>query len=185
MARHCVILIPPMPANIEIKAVLLNPAAAIEIAQRLSGALPEIIPQQDFFFPCDGARLKLRILSPDAGELICYQRTDTAAARLSQYQIARTADPQALLDILTATLGTAGVVRKTRRLFLIGQTRVHIDEVDGLGTFLEFEVPLHPGQAQAQARAIAEGLLADFVIQPDQLIAGAYVDLLRAQAAGS
>jgi predicted adenylyl cyclase CyaB len=173
-----------MPANIEIKAALPDPARAQQIAERLSGAPPHLISQQDFFFPSAGARLKLRTLSPGSGELIRYQRSDAARARLSQYQIARTSDPQALLDILTATLGSAGTVSKTRRLFLIGQTRVHIDEVDGLGSFLELEVVLQPGQTETEARAIAERLLSEFAIHPDQLIAEAYVDLLRAKAAG-
>jgi predicted adenylyl cyclase CyaB len=172
-----------MPANIEIKAALPDPGDALEIAQRLSGAPPQIISQQDFFFPAHGARLKLRIHGPDSGELIRYQRPDSPGARLSQYQIARTSEPQALLDILTATLGTAGAVSKVRRLFLIGQTRVHIDEVEGLGSFLEFEVMLRPGETGSEARAIAQRLLSEFSIQPDQLIAEAYVDLLRAKAA--
>jgi len=50
-----------MPSNIEIKAALKNRAAAESVAARLSDAGPEIIQQEDFFFCCDGARLKLRI----------------------------------------------------------------------------------------------------------------------------
>src|SRR5215470_6543820 len=116
-----------MPLNIEIKAVLENPAAARIIASRLSRSGPEIIHQTDVFFRCSGARLKLRILAPDRGELIWYRRPDEAAARPSTYQIARTSDPEALLEILKKTMETVGVVKKTRELYLLGQTRVHID----------------------------------------------------------
>jgi len=136
-----------MPSNIEIKVILKNRAAAEIIAARLSDAGPEIIHQQDFFFNSDGARLKLRILAPDRGELIRYERADAADARPAHYLIARTADPQILLDILTATLGRTGIVKKTRTLYLAGQTRVHLDRVEGLGDFLELEVVLRPEQS--------------------------------------
>jgi predicted adenylyl cyclase CyaB len=94
------------------------------------------------------------------------------------YLIARTSDPQILLDILTKTLGRTGVVRKTRTLYLIGQTRVHLDRVEGLGDFLELEVVLRREQAESEGRTIAEALLSSLGIDKEQLIAEAYVDLL-------
>jgi predicted adenylyl cyclase CyaB len=175
-----------MATNIEIKAVLTNRAATEAAAARLSGAGPEIMHQEDFFFPSDRARLKLRVLAPDRGELIRYERTDVPDVRGSRYLIARTSDPQILIQILRATLGGAGVVKKTRALYLIGQTRVHIDRVNGLGEFLELEVVLRPGQSEAEGKKIAKALLAEFGISKEQLLAEAYIDLLarRANSAG-
>jgi predicted adenylyl cyclase CyaB len=174
-----------VPENVEIKAVLPDPARAEQIATRLSGGNGEVIQQVDIFFPSEHARLKLRMLGPNSGELIRYERPDLAAARSSRYVIARTPDPQNLLEILTATLGTSGTVTKTRRLFLVGQTRVHIDEVEGLGNFLELEVVLRDGQTESEGRRIAEQLLSEFGIRPEQLVAKAYIDLLRTKAAGA
>ena len=168
-----------MPSNIEIKAVLENRAAAEKIAIRLSDTGPETIRQEDTFFRCDGARLKLRILAPDRGELIRYERPDVADARCSRYLIARTSDPDRLKEILSETLGVAGMVKKTRTLYLIGQTRVHIDEVERLGTFLELEVVLREGQTEAEAKTIAENLMAELGIDKRQLLPDAYVDLMR------
>jgi len=54
-----------MPSNIEIKAILKDRAAAELTASRLSGTAPQTFHQEDFFFKCDGARLKLRIFAPD------------------------------------------------------------------------------------------------------------------------
>jgi adenylate cyclase class IV len=101
----------------------------------LSDSGPEIIHQDDFFFRCDQARLKLRVFAPDRAELLRYERADIADVRGSHYLIARTPDPEILLDILTATLGRSGRLKKTRTLYLIGQTRVHIDEVQGWEIF--------------------------------------------------
>jgi predicted adenylyl cyclase CyaB len=173
-----------MPENVEIKARLRDPARSKQIAARLSGGPGEVIQQVDVFFPCEGARLKLRMFGSDSGELIRYVRPDRAGARSSRYVIARTPDPRNLLEILTATLGTAGAVTKTRRLFLVGQTRVHIDEVEGLGSFLELEVVLEPGQNEREGQRIAEELLSEFGIGPEQLVAEGYIDLLRKKADG-
>ncbi len=171
-----------MPSNVEIKAALRDRSAVEAIASRLADSGPEVILQEDVFFHCDEARLKLRIFSSDAGELIRYERSNTADVRTSRYRIARTSDPQALLEILTATLGKTGVVKKRRTLYLVGQTRVHLDQVEGLGDYLELEVVLRPGQSEAEGKTIAEQLLSQFSISKDELIGEAYVDLLLAKS---
>jgi adenylate cyclase class IV len=66
-------------------------------------------------------------------------------------------------------------------LYLIGQTRVHLDQVEELGDFLELEVVLRPGQNEAEGKNIASKLLSDFGIEQQHLIAEAYVDLLAKQ----
>ena len=175
-----------MPANIEIKAVLRNRAAALACATRLAGSGPEIIHQEDTFFRCEDARLKLRIFHSDDetsrhGELIRYQRENRAEVRCSHYSIAHTSDPRILLDILTKTLGVVGTVRKTRTLYLVSQTRIHIDQVEGLGDFLELEVVLRKDQSEQDGQRIANALLAQFKIAEQDLIADAYLDLLAAR----
>jgi predicted adenylyl cyclase CyaB len=167
-----------MSSNIEIKAILNDRAEAESTAARLSDGGSELIRQEDVFFRCNGARLKLRILGPQREELIRYERPDVAGTRCSRYVIARTQDPQALLEILTKTLGTIGTVKKERTLYLIGQTRVHLDRVEDLGDFLELEVVLRPEQAESEGTKIAEELLKIFKIEKQQLISEAYVDLL-------
>lgn len=37
-------------------------------------------------------------------------------------------------------MGVKGVVKKTRMLYMVDQTRVHVDSVEGLGDFMELEV---------------------------------------------
>jgi len=117
-------------------------------------------------------------LGSERGELIRYERSDVADARCSRYLIARTTDPEVLKEILSKTLGITGVVRKTRTLYLIGQTRVHIDEVRGLGTFLELEVVLRDAQTETEGKAIAESLMCEFGINKQQLIPETYIDLI-------
>jgi predicted adenylyl cyclase CyaB len=110
--------------------------------------------------------------------LIRYQRETVADARCSRYSIARTSDPEILREILTNTLSRSGTVKKTRTLYLVGQTRIHIDQVEGLGDFLELEVVLQPGQSESEGKEIATRLLREFGIGHPELIGEAYIDLL-------
>ena len=107
----------------------------------------EILDQEDIFFQTTSGRLKLRVFAHDRGELILYQRANVAGPKTSDYRIAPTTDPAALQAILASALSVLGVVKKRRWLYLVGQTRVHLDRVEGLGEFVELEVVLRHDQA--------------------------------------
>jgi predicted adenylyl cyclase CyaB len=170
-----------MAKNLEIKARLRDITAAHAVAARLSGGGPQLIKQHDVFFHCARGRLKLRHFADGQGELIHYHRPDTRDARLSDYVLVPTASAELLGDALRRALDVSGTVEKTRWLYWVGQTRVHLDEVLALGTFLELEVVLRPGQSEDEARQIAEEIMREFGIAPADLIACAYIDLLRQQ----
>jgi adenylate cyclase class IV len=63
----------------------------------------------------------------------------------------------------------------------MGQTRIHLPEVEGLGTFLELEVVLGPGQGEHEGAMIAAELMAQLGIRKGDLIEVAYIDLLEGQ----
>jgi predicted adenylyl cyclase CyaB len=168
-----------MPANVEFKARLQDAAAAHAIAARISGGGGELISQTDVFFAASSGRLKLRIMGPTQAELISYERTDAAAARRSDYRIAPATNPGELVQVLAQALTVAGVVNKERWLYRYGQTRIHIDRVEGLGDFLEIEVVLRLGQREAEGHEMANDLLRRFGLAPDDLIGCAYIDLMR------
>ena len=90
-----------------------------------------------------------------------------------------TNEPASLLDALTAAHGVAGVVRKRRTLYMVGQTRIHLDEVEGLGDFLELEVVLAPGEGKEAGLAVARELMERLGVAAGDLVARAYVDLLE------
>jgi predicted adenylyl cyclase CyaB len=122
--------------------------------------------------------LKLRAFSPASGELIFYRRNDLAGPKESFYLISPTTSPDILRESLSLAYGQAGRVRKKRTLFLVGRTRIHLDRVEVLGDFLELEVVLKDGEGAERGEVIAEDLMEKLGILPDQLIEGAYVDLL-------
>lgn len=167
-----------MPSNIEIKARARHFDEIRRRAEELSDVPVEVIPQEDIFFHTPQGRLKLRILSEDRGQLIYYTRPDQEGPKRSDYHLFHTADPADLKRILELAYGIRGVVRKTRYLYLVGQTRVHLDDVEGLGQFMELEVVMQEGQSDAQGQAIAEGLMASLGVERSDLLEGAYMDLL-------
>ena len=168
-----------MPANIEIKARVAKLAALERRVAPICDGPPEILVQEDVFFAAPSGRLKLRIISAERGELILYHRSDITGPKTSHYTIAPTSEPNALRAILTQVLPLLAVVKKRRSVYLVGQTRVHLDQVEDLGDFVELEVVLRAGQSEADGITVARGLMAQLEIDESQLVDRAYVDLLR------
>jgi len=171
-----------MAVNIEIKARLRDFDAAVRVSESLSDSPREVLMQEDVFFHSPAGRLKLRILAPDRGELIYYERPDAEGPKASSYDIARTPDPESLRRVLTTGLGVRGIVRKTRWLYLVGQTRIHLDQVEGLGEYLELEVVMTPDQPAEEGVRIAEDLMKALGVDASDLVEGAYMDLLEKKA---
>ncbi len=168
-----------MPTNIEIKARVRNFLDLKRRAESLSDLPLEVIPQDDTFFVIPKGRLKLRVLAPDRAQLVYYERPNQDGPKRSDYFIFNTNDPENLKTALSLALGIRGVVRKTRYLYMVGQTRVHLDDVEGLGQFMELEVVLRDDQSDAEGQAIANDLMKKLGIEPTDLIEGAYMDLLE------
>jgi predicted adenylyl cyclase CyaB len=170
-----------MNRNVEIKARVpdLEPIAAV---LRGRSGTPTRLSQCDTFFRCASGRLKLRE-ETDAAELIFYRREITPHAKESRYWRSPIPDPVAQKSLLEAAYGIEGVVKKSRLLFLIGQTRVHLDVVEDLGSFVELEVVLTAHQTVSEGTQIAEQIMRELGIRPEDLVGEAYVELLQARQA--
>ncbi len=62
---------------------------------------------------------------------------------------------------------------------------MHLDDVEGLGTFLELEVEMAEGESEAAGAGEARRLMRAFAIPEEALVAEAYVDLLERGARSS
>jgi len=135
-----------MPQNLEIKAIIQDAehlAFMKAAARRLSGSEASVLNQRDIYFNSEKSRLKLRIEN-ERGFLIAYERPNTMGPKKSCYKISPVPDPVTMEEVLTLSNGIKGEVKKVRELSILeldGLTvRVHIDRVELLGDFLEFEV---------------------------------------------
>ncbi len=144
------------------------------------------VRQEDTYFRVGEGRLKLRAVEgKDEGTLIYYQREDRPGPKRSRVLLLPVADPTGLLGLLREALGILVEVRKRRRIFRWGEVQVHLDEVDGLGTFLEFERMIDSDEEAGRAEAEFAELRSSLDVIEKDLVAGSYSDMvleLEAQA---
>jgi predicted adenylyl cyclase CyaB len=166
-----------MNRNIEIKARLRDRGAVLAALAALAARDDGIETQHDRFWSAPHARLKLRTSSRDGASLLAYRRADASGLRSSDYERVAVAAPEALARLLDAALVPAGVVRKRRHLFHVDNIRVHLDEVESLGQFIELEAVVDAAHPEPLCRERAAALLERFGIVPPDIVAVAYVDL--------
>lgn len=169
--------------NIELKCRCKDLGATRARAERLGARDTGFLHQRDVFFPAPDGRLKLRDFEDGAGELIAYRRPDSEAAIGSDYVLYRTDEPAALEAVLRHALGHHGTVTKRRQLLLFRNTRIHLDEVEGLGTFVELETVI-TAQTEAEAHAELEQVAAALELRAADRVAQAYVDLMPNERPG-
>lgn len=169
-----------MARNTEIKAHVAEGLPTLEArVQAIADHGPFPLQQDDTFFHCRQGRLKLREFEDGSAELIAYERADTAGPKTSHFIRTPVPEPAALREALSRSNGLRGRVRKERTLYLVGQTRVHLDRVEGLGEYMELEVVLRDEQSEDEGLAIARELMHRLQIPAGALIAGAYIDLIE------
>jgi adenylate cyclase class 2 len=163
--------------NVELKARDHDPEVTLAAALGHGAVDQGVLTQVDTYFAAREGRLKLRE-EDGAATLIAYARADEAAARTSAYHLVAVPDPAALKAALDDALGTVVVVEKFRRLLLWQDVRIHLDAVEGLGTWLELEaVAAADSDLVAEHRKVAE-LRAVLKMVDEDVVATGYAAML-------
>ena len=168
-----------MASNVEIKVKIKD---ILELRKKIESFYsidPIQLFQEDTFFNICEGRLKLRIYSTSSGELIYYKRQNSKRPKRSDYFIYKTNEPEKLRHVLEYSLGIRGVIKKKRLLYLIDNKRIHLDEVEQLGAFLELEVVLKSEQDENEGKQIVNDFMKIININEKDLIDKAYIDLLE------
>lgn len=171
--------------NIEIKARADDLDRLRDIAAALTTSPAEMLDQKDTFYDVPSGRLKLREIAGQLAELIFYQRTDTERPKASHYVRSPVADPSSMHELLARFARPCGVVEKRREVLMVGRTRIHLDQVLDLGNFMELETVLAENESEAEGEKALRDLMTQLAIDPADLIAGAYLDLLDQGGASS
>jgi homotetrameric cytidine deaminase len=169
--------------NIELKARDPDPARTLERALAIGAEEIGEIRQRDTYFAGARGRLKLREQETDGpllfDELIEYSRADSVDARTSTYRRVPVGDAAPLREALEAAYGADVTVTKRRRLLQWEGVRIHLDEVDGLGSYLEIEAVADPDSDLTAEHEKVERLREELGIGDADLVAMSYADLVR------
>ena len=168
----------PPRRNIELKARCHSLAQAIAVASGLGGTRLANQLQRDTYFPCPTGRLKLREIDGQGAQLIWYSRPDQAEPKASDYLVVPVENGSAMRGLLTRGFGVSKVVEKRRIIFLHRGVRIHLDEVTGLGSFIEFEAVLGDGLGEHEAHDLLGTLREQFRIAASDLLDSSYGDML-------
>ncbi|MGB9183792.1 MAG: class IV adenylate cyclase [Solirubrobacteraceae bacterium] len=160
--------------NIELKARDDDPDWSLGVCRILGAEDHGTIQQRDSYFDVRRGGLKLREERPGSVHLIQFERADEPQQRESRYRIAGIEDGPQLRAVLQAALGVRVLVAKRRRLHIWRDVRIHLDEVDRLGTFIELEAVAAPESDLTREHALLEELRAAFAISDDRLVSRGY-----------
>lgn len=171
-----------MARNIEIKARIADLAPARAVALGLGAQAAGMLEQVDRYYTLDGdTRLKLRTFGDGRAEMIRYRRPEAGGVRTSDYEVTPVRDEATRSCVVPKTKPLV-VVRKRRELLLLDNVRVHLDTVDGLGTFLELEAVVDPAHDDAHCARQVASIMSALGLGERDLIRASYADLLSAGA---
>jgi adenylate cyclase, class 2 len=166
-----------MPVNIEIKARCPDPVAAAEILALLGAEAAGKDRQTDTYFNINDGRLKLREGNIE-NNLIYYERKNEPGPGRSAVMLYPTGKDPQLRNILEKALGIMKVVKKSRCIYYLGNVKFHIDQVEGLGHFIEIEAIGENGDEEKLDRQCRH-YMNKLGIDPLDLVAGSYSDMVN------
>lgn len=134
--------------------------------------------QTDTFFKVPKGRLKLRESTLYGDILIPYIRPNREGLKQSNYEIIHVLDSQKTKNLFDTILGLKGEVKKRRQIYLFENVHIHLDEVEKLGNYIEFEAVIDNEEQIKSNNEKVKWLLEYFNIDFNHLISEAYIDLL-------
>jgi adenylate cyclase class 2 len=165
--------------NIEIKARCFHPEKVEAFLLAAGARFLGLDHQKDTYFNIPSGRLKLRQGNIE-NSLIFYDRPDQSGPKQSEFLLSKVKDGVAEEQVLAKALGVKVVVEKNRKIFFIDNIKFHLDEVPGLGSFVEIEAGnLHdPSITVEQLHEQCAHYMQAFEIAAADLINHSYSDML-------
>jgi predicted adenylyl cyclase CyaB len=165
--------------NVEIKARCANRQRIHDLLSSQNARFVGEDHQVDTYFLVQNGRLKLREGTIE-NALIFYERADQAGPKKSAVTMYVCEPNPSLKATLSAALGVKTVVDKRRAIYFLDNVKFHVDEVQGLGSFVEIEaIALHGERTEAELRGQCQFYLQLLEIQETDLLEQSYSDLMR------
>jgi adenylate cyclase, class 2 len=165
--------------NIEIKARCPDLSRVRKMLQSCGAEFRGVDRQTDTYFPCSGGRLKLREGNIE-NALIYYRRPNQLGPKQADVTLCRVAPDPALRQVLAESLGVRVQVVKRREIFFLDNVKIHLDQVDPLGSFVEIEAIDADGSlGRDRLMEQCRHWMDRFGIRPDDLIDRSYSDMIE------
>jgi predicted adenylyl cyclase CyaB len=138
--------------------------------------------QTDTYFIVPNGRLKLREGNIE-NNLIYYERNNQAGPKSSHFNLVKIEDATGLKEVLTKSMGIKVVVAKKREIYYIDNVKFHIDEVPGLGSFVEIEAGnVIKDFSEKELKEQCDFYLKELRIKQEDLLISSYSDMLLNKA---
>lgn len=167
--------------NIEIKAKCFHPEKVEAFLLSENARFIGLDHQKDTYFNVPKGRLKLRQGNIEKS-LIYYERPNQEGPKQSDFSLSQVIDGPGTEQVLEKALGVKVVVDKYRKIFFIDNVKFHLDEVPGLGSFVEIEAgnKTDPSLTIDTLREQCDVYMKAFDISAKDLIHHSYSDMLLA-----
>ncbi len=165
--------------NYEFKAHLRNEGHVRALLKKLRARFAGTDRQVDTYFRVPIGRLKVREGNIE-NALIFYERTNQPRARQSKLILMPLSRRNALRPILAAVFGVLVVVRKRREIYFVGNVKIHLDRVPGLGKFIEVEALSRSGNFK-KIRKQAQKFQKLLGVRASDIVPQSYSDLVLAK----
>lgn len=165
--------------NIEFKAELRDLELARAICKKIGAHHVGELHQTDTYMRVTNGRLKRRECPGEPTEIIFYERPNKSGACLSNFTVYT--EEQGNERFGSKPLPVWVRVIKRRSFFLLGNVRIHLDVVEDLGTFLEFEALVSSSQTAEKCRAAIAKLRETFALVIGEPISASYSDLMACE----
>lgn len=164
--------------NVEIKAYCQNPDYVRQYLKNYPGSFKGTDEQTDTYFNSPNGRLKLREGNIE-NNLIYYERQNNPGLKQSHFQLVKVEDAKGLKQVLTGSMGIKVIVKKRREIYYIDNVKFHIDEVPGLGSFMEIEAGnLIADLSKEELQRQCDFYIKEFGIRNEDIINVSYSDML-------
>ena len=161
--------------NFEFKARLTDEALIRAALKRLRARSVGRDHQIDTYFSVPRGRLKVREGKIE-NALIFYDRSNSPRARRAKIEMMMLPRRNSVKEVLARALGTRVVVDKRREIYFVGNVKIHLDHVRGLGRFVEVEAISRTGNLP-KARQQALRFQKLFGIKRADIVGKSYSDL--------
>jgi adenylate cyclase, class 2 len=170
--------------NVEIKAKCHNHAVIEQLLMERNAQFIGLDHQIDTYFKVPNGRLKLREGNIE-NTLIFYDRPNQAGPKKSDIILYHVQPDASLKAILEKTNGVLAVVDKMRKIFFIDNVKFHLDEVLGLGSFVEIEaIDTEKGLGYKQLLQQCTFYMDLFNIKESDLLTHSYSDMIMEKSSG-